>query len=450
MSSVPEENKNSQERDVPAVFYVPTGGKGKDVFKVTEKTCNALCDSISGFVPSFKCAKAFENINLILRYDDKIGNLFQRGERDDKYGATIDPISMTDSIVLESAMSLDAFCNDDAIRSKSFDPTAASATLPSGMAGYDFSKCYVETIEVIRYENGFPFHFYMGEDFASKLATDSPLVPYITPPLLTDDVIAEGEEEGPKAGDVSPPPPIYLFKSHFGIEEAKEHKFPHCVYQNTKTSRFNLTFGCTNVSQITNGIVKMGPEMRLDDEETMFVGSTHAFHDVILSICRRDKKIAVGLTKEKRKADGKVLLESVEEAFSTFVETGKLPTDDLRYKIDVIDAEFNKIARGSDYKGFFCPFSSFERALRDYMTVVHPMVSKTCDLSRFMRWPLTYYKNGASFDDYVVPPTEEDTVERFNERYLPSKKTIEVHLRLSLMVFPKGHSENESVMCCDM
>lgn len=421
---------------------------GNLVFCCDQKTCNELCNAVSQFSPSFARAKIFDNMTIVLEHENKIGNLFQIGGDDsnEKRSGEINPF---DVIELKTSVAFDANC----LRYSSTEPE------PSPVE-YDFTKCFVRTALVQRYENTFPFSFYMDDsihdDFSSDSQAHEKSDAKRSQPIVTEesedamfmgseanaaDYANQRESSFPVQRDI-----IYRFEHFFGQKESDlDVGFPHCIYSDTVNEKQKRKaglipiFGCTSLTQIENGLILTDFEISGICEKCIFFNPRHALLDVLKIMCRNRDMFMVGIRRISDDAEGPVNIfadSKIKKKFEAFVIT---ETADRWTKNMAID-------------GFFCPQSVVWQAVADFQSLILPSISKTYDLTKFTTLPLSFYKSGVSFKDYDesgIIDFAGDTFERFEE-YLNQDRHVKIQFKFSVVVFPKNHDENRSIMCSDV
>jgi hypothetical protein len=409
-------------------------------FQCDQTSCRHLCDSVSGFLPSFASAKIFDNLNIVLEHENKIGNLFQIGEdSDEKRSNEVDPY---DTVELKVA---NAF-NADFLSSSC---SSSSSEVPS--VEYDFSKCFVRTVFIQKYENSFPFDFYLNESIYEDFSSDSnarekfnakrtrtPIMEESGDVLRTNVVADDGTNLTlPAQRNV-----IYKFDRFFVRKESDAFvSFPHCVYSHTVNGNgmegFIPIFGCTSVSQLENGMVPT--DFTIKGEFCTFLHPRHALFDVLKTMCRISETFLIGIRRLSNES------ENIADVFSC-------ANVEKKFEAFVITETKNRWVKDANIEGFFCPRSIVVQAVSEFRTRILPSISKTYDLTDFMNLSLSFYKSGVSFQDYdesAITNFTEDPLEKFEE-HLKRDRHIKVQFKFSVMAFPKNHDERTQIMCCDV
>ena len=423
------------------------------LFRCGQEECRMLCRAVSHFKPSFRCAKTYDNVNVVLEYRNKIGNLFQLGEGVDRIN------------VLESGANF----LSDTIVLQSFDVTSvpivsASSSMSDASSAddYDFDKCYVQAVLVQKYENTFPFNFYVDDDlcdtFSSNASNERAVEESLRTAVMEDpariaEAIDSTVESAIEPSSLTPPKNIvYKFEHFFGQNEGDDDvAFPHCIYSSSTRGRgagFIPVFGGTSSSQIENGTITtgftIGNEAGTLNEPCTFFHPSHALYDVLRAKCAFYGTHLVGI---RRVTDEEESAQIADEEGNTDVFSVK--PREKRFEAFVVDETVDRWIKQIPLDGFFCPSLIVSMVLTEYQKHVLPMVSKRYDIKDLSTIPATFYKNGVSFKDYVANPMD-DTLERFEENYLSQERHVKVHLKVSILAFPKDHDKDQHVMCCDI
>lgn len=417
---------------------------GKSIFECDQETCRSLCDAVSHFLPSFRLAKIFENLNIVLEYEDKTGNLFQKGQEKDTSSESIEN-SGTSSFNLSDTIRLHP------VRSNVAESLAKTFQTE---VEYDFQKCFVQSVMIQKYENTFPFNFYL-ENTLHQTFSSSDTAPCRS--LSTETPSMEMEEHGDtthannlsSAVENSPQSIgfqnniVYKFEHFFGQTKGDDDvNFPHCIYSSIVTEGgggggFVPIFGGTALEQIENGTISTG--ITIGNQPCTFFHAKHALYDVLRSMCERSQTYLIGISRVEDEPT------MTTEDFSETTSIKK-----KKYKAFVITEKINRWLKEIPLEGFFCPSFIVSDALIDYKQHVFPLISKPCRLSDLLNLDVIFYKNGVSFKDYIVQDQMDDTIEHFEEFYMNQYRHLRVHLKFSVLVFPKNHNYNKQVMCCDI
>lgn len=452
------------------------GANGKDLFCCDQKECAKLVERARSFSASNKHAKIFDNVHVVLEYEDKIGNMFQREEGEGTREESNLPRS--DRITLRSNLPSLNVCSNDAGGENDDN------------ARYDFDKCYVQGLFVRHYENTFPFNFYLEGSLPHQLSSDlnalkiyeekrlkRSKLTYRHPPSFPSatDRLEEKEKEeetlddeeslAPEAtsepGITGPDSEVsYKFEHFYGTRERDDAKFPHCIFVD-RTS-FAGVFGGTSFEQIKNGIAfDVGC---VNGKKASFLNANHALYDVLKTTSAQKGTFMVGIRIVSEPENSA----AVEKKISAFVESvaknpknpknnadySKFDNVNKMYEAFIVKETGNRWVNSCPLEGFFCETEVVEIVLKQYGEHIRPLISKPVSLDDFLSMEAIYYKNGASFEDYYEDtkniPSCEDTLEKFEKDYLEQTRHIKVQFQLSVMVYPKGHDSNRKVMCCDI
>ena len=434
---------------------------GSLVFGCSQSECRFLIDVVGSFLPSHASAKVIDNLNVILEYEDKIGNLFQMGE--ENYERRLDTANalLSDSIILTSKNPVVRKFDDSASEST----TSAHLGEETDGVEYDYDKCYVNAVLVSKYENTFPFNFYLEESIRQELSPDENAIGESEKRrmnLSSSQMEERTEGGGGKEEETRLLPETsfhrnvaYKFEHFFGQNKGDDDvKFPHCVC--SYPSSFAAIFGRTSYEQIENGTASTN--VLIKGEPSTFFNPKHALYDVLRSVCFNKQTYLVGLRK--------VVLESSPSSSSppppppeSIVgkekekdEENSIQTSEIKkiFEAFVIDETVNRWIKEVPIEGFFCPSSVVADVLMQYKNDIRPLISKTIPMEKFLNMKVVFYKNGVSFKDYEETHPLMDTFEAFEENYLENERHVRVQLKISILVFPKDHENNSKIMCCDI
>lgn len=478
---------------------------GQPVFHVDKEMCEDLDHYCDSFVKSHTRAKIFHNFNFVLEHRDKVGALFQN--RQTSYPASASPSFSFDGGDDVATNLVEPLENIIVAKEVSgFHKGVLSTKANSGdntekennpqFSDYDFERCFIQSVYVERYENTFPFHFYMNEDMETKCSSDTVL---LESKKAGKNILSE--ENGMNAhpadmlGGLSQERRAYKFEKYFGQDPNIDIKFPHCIYScdKARTTPFVPMFGCMSKEQIYNGTRHMNLYIKGDEgesEKCVILHASHALYDVVLGIASQENKTVIGLgkmkpsvstilkkkKKEEEEEKGDSMIMDVEEIqigdvvditgndIDDYIDNDDINDSKIRmrklnafgFKIAPISRFWNKEVNADiDVCPLICifaPSSVFKKAVESYEAEIYPMIAMPKNMSMFLEQPLEYYKHGASFGSRSQQEEEEkeevyESIEEFEQKYMNREAHVKYQLRVCLLAFPKDHATNPKVMC---